>query len=209
MLRFDIDGNWEPEDFVNLFSAVESLYYKALSRPHRHHLYDLYYFELRGPYHSYDEQLDAWNQYLLAEARKTLIGHQRIYVRQVKYASPGKIDLLGVGEAFKSIEGIVDRLIVFFTERTLRREKDAQAKIDTKIKGIEFEKERESLRALQIENARELLTLRRDFPEEFENLALPLAVRDQEKISELVAEGKLIGVQRHDGEQPEDDEESS
>ena len=31
MLRLEIDGNWEPEDFIEVFRGVEALYYKAAS----------------------------------------------------------------------------------------------------------------------------------------------------------------------------------
>lgn len=198
MLRMKIDGNWEPEDFVALLEATESLYYKALSRPYRHHLHDFLLFERRRPFYSYDDQLDATNRYLLAESRNNLPGHSRILVRRVDYASPGKVDLIGIGEAFKSIEGIVDRLITFFTERNLRREKDKQARLDTSIKEIEIEKHRETLKSLQVDNARELLRLRREFPAELENMLVPLAVRDQERLTDLISQQKLIGVRRPD-----------
>ena len=29
MLRLEIDGKWEPEDFIEVLTGVESLYYKA------------------------------------------------------------------------------------------------------------------------------------------------------------------------------------
>jgi hypothetical protein len=29
MLRLEIDGKWEPEDFIEVLKGVESLYYKA------------------------------------------------------------------------------------------------------------------------------------------------------------------------------------
>ena len=36
MLKFKIDGRWEPEDFIEVLTAVESLYYKAVvARPMR------------------------------------------------------------------------------------------------------------------------------------------------------------------------------
>ncbi len=196
MLRIKINGNWEPEDFVALMEATESLYYKALQRPYRHHLHDFLFFEGRRVFYSYDEQLDATNRYLLAESRNSVPGHSRIQVRRVDYASPGKVDLLGIGEAFKSVEGIIDRLITFFTERNLRRERDKQARIETSIKEIDADKQRESLRSLQIENARELLRLRREYPEELENMLVPLAVRDQERLTNLISQQKLIGVKR-------------
>ena len=29
MLRLELSGVWEPEDFIEVFSGIESLYYKA------------------------------------------------------------------------------------------------------------------------------------------------------------------------------------
>ncbi|MEM7664053.1 MAG: hypothetical protein AAF292_17565 [Pseudomonadota bacterium] len=198
MLRMKIDGNWEPEDFIALMKATESLYYKALPRSYRYHLHEFLFLERRRAFYSYEEQLDATNRYLLAESRNSVPGHSRILVRRVDYASPGKVDLIGIGEAFKSVEGIVDRLIKFFTERNLRKERDKQARLETLIKEIEAEKQHETLKSLQIENARELLRLRREFPEELENMIVPLAVRDQERLTDLISQEKLIGVKRSD-----------
>ncbi|MEQ1935308.1 MAG: hypothetical protein ABL962_15720 [Fimbriimonadaceae bacterium] len=198
MLRFKLQGRWEPEDFVDLMVAVESLYYKALDRRHRYGFPDLFIFEGRATFGSFDDRLDNLNQYLLAEARKTRQDWERIYIARLEYASPGKVDLLGIGEAFKAIEGIIDRLIIFFTERNLRKEKDQQAHIETHIKEMDYEKTKESLRSLQIENAEKLLRMHREYPEEFQKFAVPLVVRDQEKLTKLIAERKLIGVRRID-----------
>jgi len=30
MLHFEIDGHWEPEDFIEVLKGIESLYYKAV-----------------------------------------------------------------------------------------------------------------------------------------------------------------------------------
>lgn len=194
MLRLKIEGNWEPEDFINALTAVESLYYKTQRRLHRYPFDDWYFLHRQPRSASYDEQLDALNAYLLAEGRKRLYGYQRLHLSRVQYASPGKIDFLGIGEAFQSIEGIVDRLITFFTERNLRRERDARAHVDTQIKEVELEKHRTSLASLKIDNARRLFEMSREFPEEFQEILIPLIIKDQEKLIDLIAERKITGV---------------
>ena len=195
-LTLKIDGKFEPEDFVDILEAIESLYYKATDHRRRFYLPELYYFERRASSQSYADRLDAANQWLLKEARMTTYGENRLFVSRITYASPGGMDFTGIGKALEAIERVIGRLIDFFTERHKRRETDKQATLDTHIKEIEVEKERETLRAIQIENARELLALRRDFPDELQEILLPLAVQDQERISNQIAEGRLIGVER-------------
>jgi hypothetical protein len=110
-----------------------------------------------------------------------------------------------LGEACKAIEGILDRLIKFFTERHLRRERDRQTDIETALKEIELEKEEENLRSLKLENARMLLRLHADFPDIPEDFLLSLITRDQDKLIPRIAERKLVGVSTTDAEPPERD----
>jgi hypothetical protein len=68
MLRLEIDGHWEPEDFIEVLKGIESLYYKAALR--RRFLYEppFYWFE-RSPFaFSFEEHLDSSNDWLLARA---------------------------------------------------------------------------------------------------------------------------------------------
>lgn len=208
MLRLKIDGSWEPEDFIEVLKGVESLYYKAaLVRRYPGFPYEppFYWFERHSPPVSFDEHLDLSNDWLLARARAVAHGSHRMRVARVHYASPGKIDLVGLGEACRAIEGIVDRLIKFFTERELRREADNQARIETSRKQVELEKDGESLRALKIDNARGLLKLRRDFDDMPEEQIIALIGNDQDRLIPRITEGKLIGVQRYGGEPPKED----
>lgn len=195
-LTLKIDGKFEPEDFIDILEGIESLYYKATDHRRRFYLPELYYFDRLAPGQSYTERLNSANQWLLKEARMTTHGENRLFVSRIIYASPGGMDFTGIGKALEAIERIIGRLIAFFTERHKRRETDKQASLDTQIKEIEVEKERETLRAIQIENAREILALRRDFPDELQEVLLPLAVQDQERLSNQIAEGHLIGVER-------------
>jgi hypothetical protein len=127
-------------------------------------------------------------------------------VARISYASPGGIDLAGLGQACNAIRGIIDSLIKFFTEGELRRQADEQAKIETSIKETEHEKDRESLRALKIENARAILNLRRDFHDVPEDLLVALIGNDQDRLIPRITERKLVGAHRFDGGPAEDDE---
>lgn len=209
MLRLKIDGRWEPEDFIEVLKCVESLYYKAaLDRRFRYEP-PFYWFDRPYLSASFDEHLDLSNDWLLARARATAPPHYRMRVARISYASPGSIDLVGLGQACKAIEGIIDRLIKFFTERGLRREGDKQARIETSTKETEKEKEEESLRALKIQNARAILELRRDFPDMPEDFLVVLIGKDQDRLIPRIAERKLIGVKAYEGEPPKDDDEAS
>ncbi|HEY1755040.1 MAG TPA: hypothetical protein VGG72_06560 [Bryobacteraceae bacterium] len=208
MPRLKIDGSWEPEDFIEVLKGVESLYYKV-AIDHRSP-YDPP-FSLARPYLpiSFDEYLNLSNDWLLgrALARAGARGSHRMRVARIHYASPGKIDLVGLGEACRAIEGIVDRLVKFFTERELRREAANQANIETLRKQVELEKDGESLRALKIENARSILTLRRDFHDVPQDHIVALIGNDQDRLIPRIAEQKIIGVKRYDGETPKENSE--
>jgi len=199
MLSLKIERQWEPEDFIEVLHGMESLYYKAIMSRRGPFIPELYFVERHYPFSSYDDRLNALNEWLLKEARMTASADMRLLIRRIDYASPGSIDFVGIGKALEAVDKTLGRLIDFFTERHKRKESDKQAKIDTGIKEIELAKEQESLRALQIANARELLALRRDYREELEEILVPLAVRDQEKLSSRIAEQKLVGTKQSKG----------
>jgi hypothetical protein len=205
MLRLKIDGSWEPEDFIEVLKGVESLYYKAALERRFPHEPPFYWLERPYPNASFDEHLVLSNDWLLARARAVARGPHRMRVARIRYASPGKIDLVGLGEACRAIEGIIDRFIKFFTERELRREAGNQAKIETLRKKVELEKDGESLRALKIENARSILTLRREFHDMPEEQFVALSGNDQDMLIPRIAEKRLIGVKRYDADPSKED----
>ena len=202
MLRLEIDGKWEPEDFIEVLKGVESLYYKAaLHRRFPRFPYepDFYWFERSYLPVSFEEHLNLANDWLLARARATAHAEYRMKVARIAYASPGGIDLAGLGQACNAVKGIIDSFIKLYTERHLRREADAQAEIETGMK-------EESLSAMKIENVRKLLELRRDFPDVSEDTFIALIGNDQDRLIPRIAERKLIGVRIVDGAPPKDDE---
>lgn len=142
----------------------------------------------------------------MSYARTTAQSDRRLGITRIEYASPGGIDLVGFGEACKALEGIIDRLIKFFTERDLRRKRGKQAKIETALKEIELEKEQENLRALKLENAQRIWELRRKYPEAAKDLFLALINQDQDKLISRIAEGKIVRVRTIDSEPYKDDE---
>jgi hypothetical protein len=201
MLRLEIDGRWEPEDFIEVLTGIESLYYKAaLIRRYRFpYQPPFYWYERPELPASFDDHLRHTNDWLLAQARATARAEYRMMVARISYASPGGIDLAGVGQACNAVKGIVDSFIKLYTERHLRHEADAQARIETAMK-------EESLSAMKVENARKLLELRHDYPDVPDDLFIALIGNDQDRFIPRIAERKLIGVQAIDGERSEDEE---
>lgn len=184
-MRLNINGHWEPVDFIETFEAIESLYFMSLQQMEGrfHERPQLSFYEgedLR--FSSYEAYLDAANKMMLERARRTTPKSTRLYIRRINFASPGGIDFAGFGQAMESVDRIVGRLVSFFTEKRVRAEKSLQA-------GIETDVARQNLLTLKIENARRLLELRRDFPEDEHLIAI--AVRDQDRLGERIAEGLI------------------
>ena len=202
MLRLEIDGQWDPEDFIEVLTGLESMYYKAVARQLLPHDLPLRWFARSSPAISFEDDLDLSNSWLLSWARIISPRDSRLSINQVQYASPGAIDFAGVGKAFEAIEGIIDRLIKLFTERRLRQERNKQASIETARQQVGLEKDHESLRAQKIENARSLLALQRDYPDAPDELLLALISRDQDRLIPRIAEGKIVGVRTIGREPP-------
>lgn len=208
MLRLEIDGAWEPQDFIEVLQATESMYYKLAHPAYRYSSRFLFFeemrlFERQAVYaQSYETLLDTINERLLDRARYESAGYERLRVKRINYASPGGLDLIGIGKVCEVIADSIGRMKVYFDDRHVRRERDEQARIETERKRVELEKEQESLRATKIENAKNALELLDRHPEENEWL-LPLLVRDQDALSNRIAERKLITASTHLDEPPE------
>jgi hypothetical protein len=182
-----IDRGWEPSDFAEVLTAIESLYYKvALAHDGPLSYPGSIFRRLRGWYPvGVTDELDQLNGLLLAEARTIAPPAMRLRVARIEYASPGGIDLAGAGQAAEAVDRTIGRLIDFFSGRKQRLEKDKQAEIDTEIK-------EQNLIACKIDNAEKLLDLMAKYPEH-KDLLVALFVRDQDRIAARIAEGLITG----------------
>lgn len=202
MLRLEIDGRWEPEDFIEVLKGVESLYYKAaLARRYPKFPYEPPFYWRDREYLpiSFDDHLNLTNDWLLARARAVARGNFRLKVARVSYASPGGIDFAGLGQACSAVKDVILAIVKHCGERELRRQADKQARVETSMK-------EESLRAMKIENARKLLEIQRDFPDVPEDIFISLIGNDQDRLIPRIAEGKLVSVQVVENDPPADDE---
>ncbi len=210
MLSLEIDGKWEPQDFIEVLGAIESFYYK-LAQERRHRLMPPYWLEddyflferERFGGSSFEAALDRLNARMLDRARYETPSYRRLSVSRIQYSSPGGIDLLGIGKIVETLANSIGRMKTYFDEAHLRSERDAQARLDTELKRIEIEKERESLQALKIRNAQDALQLLDSHPDMHEAL-VPLLVRDQDAIASRLAERKLISARVIPGDQEQD-----
>lgn len=184
MLRISIEGRWSPDEFIALLEGFEGLYYKS-------HKWSTSSYGI--PHPSLSEILLSRSMtrghvnYILTEEGRTLADRQsRLEVAAISYGSPGSIDLVGLGKAFEAIASIIEKLIKYFSERKLRE--------------VQLERERESLRSLKLENARQLLELRRDYPDVPDSLLISLCILDQDKLIPLIAERKILDVRQLPGD---------
>src|SRR6185437_10598224 len=145
-----IAGRWEPQDFIEVLGAIESFNYKlAQERWHRLRppfwLDDDYFLFERERFGvlSFEAFLDRLNGRMLERARYETPSHRRLSVRRIQYASPGGIDLLGIGKVFETLANSIGRMKIYFDEAHLRNQRHTQASLDTELKRIEVEKERE------------------------------------------------------------------
>lgn len=200
MLRLEIDGRWEPQDFIEVLRAVESFYYKLAGGRRYHSRWPFLLDEDYSPWATerfaalpFEATLDHLNQRMLERARYETPSYGRLSVVRIQYASPGGIDLLGIGKIFETLANSIARMKTYFDEADLRSERDAQARLDTELKRIEVQKERENLQSLKIKNAQDALQLLESHPD-MRDAMVPLLVRDQDAIASRLAERKLVSA---------------
>ena len=207
MLRLKLDGKWEPEDFIDVFRGVESLYYKAaIERSYRHQGSLGWPGSLWST--TFERHVEEANSWFLSEARAIALPQERLRITCIEYGSPGIIDIQGVGKVLEVLAGAIGRSVTFFAERDLRKERMKQAKLESRKMEIGLEFEEESVRALKLANAQKLLEIRQDYPDWPEDRFLLLAVSDLDKLLPRIAEGKLVGAMSIRGESPKGDKEA-
>lgn len=131
LLRLHILGHWSAREFWQNLSTIEEIY-------------NLIFIINRIN----TSQGELWPDEPLTEPLsfdKYINENERLSVRKIRYASPGKIDLLGLG----TITGHIKDLIIFIIEHRV------------KLKSIELDERKrvEEIRQLSIENASRIIEL--------------------------------------------------
>jgi hypothetical protein len=193
VIKLHLAEQWEPQDYLAAISAVERVYYISLF----HAQFDEFVgfqSQRRRMASRFGWPFDGWLPEFIYTCRALADDEQRLLVSRISHASPGFIEIKGLGKAAQAVDSALGRIIAIFTERRLRRERDEQEAVKTATL-------RENLNSLKIENARKLLELDRDFPGAFHRQQLELAlVEEQEKIENLAARGLLTDQRDHTDE---------
>lgn len=204
-MRLRIAGNWTARNFSDLFTAVSSLYeirflleLAAQDLRDLEYLLEEGYFLRPGPRGSrYRRLLRAGfpmmpissaalfpltDENTMQQLRTFIHEEEALQVRKIEYASPGSIDLAGLG----AVMGHIKDLVVKFVDRN-----DTKRKRHLEDERLSLENER-----LRIENAREFVALAKDCGySEVEIRQLVSRVDDvQDPIERLAAQHKLTDV---------------
>jgi hypothetical protein len=185
-LRFEIAENWSANDFAQFFSSVSWLYNL------RHYLQFALDFEGRGPRILFGVGLEQgayshpfWGRRYLdndtLEKIALRAGHA-LRVKRIEFASPGSIDLVGLGEIAGHLKDFVLRLIERSDTAKARELADDRA---------ELENDR-----LRLENARSFVALAKDLgwsETQIRNLMMQVDEK-QEAIARLADRKQIISV---------------
>lgn len=211
-VRFKIEGSWSAEEMGRLLVAISDLYdlrllLELLNDEWR--LLDRYYDEFvhRFPFPSrrrrrflsigpmpwdFAAVLPVLDEPHLTRISNLLEPEERLQVRRVSYASPGSIDLVGIGAVVGHIKDFVLKLIEREDSKRSRELSDEQMSLENDRR--------------RIENARNFVALARDLGyTETEVRRLVAHVDEkQEILDQLVDSRKLIAVVENDegGETP-------
>ena len=185
MLKIQITGYWEPEDFIAILRSVESIYYKFLRNPaDTQRVHPLILWPTRSSFFSYTEEIDNINDWLLSEARAVTRPSDRISISSIEYSSPGEINFRGLGKALDSVRGILNDIHDYCRFGDLKRRQEE----------IKTEMMAESLKVKKIETARKWCEFNDDFGDRLDQRAIELLSRDMDDIARLTYEGKITGI---------------
>ena len=185
MLKIQLAGYWEPEDFIAVFKFVESIYYKfPRNSADSQRSHPLMLWPIRPSFFSYTEEIDKINDWLLSEARAVTRPSERISIHSIEYSSPGEINFRGLGKALDSVRGILTDIHDYCRYGDLKRKQEE----------IKTEMMAESLKIRKLETARKWCELNDDFGHHLDQRPLELHSRDMDDIARLTYEGKITGI---------------
>jgi hypothetical protein len=211
VLRIEIEQAWHASDFQGVFDAVSELYdicavLEIWSSGEPIGDYDYFEFEpellwllaRRGPrkgrmprFFSPAEIVESPNRQLLLESERFQELYKPLLVKKIQFASPGLINLKGLGEPIKHLCKFGEFLIRHFSERNLRA-----AKVD----GEKLRNDR-----LRMQNTRYLLdTAARHRLPPSEILRLGQRIENkQNKMIELIESGQITDIGINENESDE------
>lgn len=154
LLRISINGNWSVSDFAHLFERLQQLYEIAqFGHSQSEHAFS---FNLQRANLLLRQERRRWVYDPLLEAElddefsRVIVRNaifqtlneevEQLQVDRISFASPGSMDVTGIGKAFEQVSkfilGVADRFIAR-EDRELAREEKRQDILAKKIKNIE------------------------------------------------------------------------
>jgi hypothetical protein len=188
IISFEVDGNWIIDDVEKFSSALRYLYKLGL-------LIDYIHRSSRGQ-RSGSFWVDNFNKmyqvkdiaFLESLLKKYYYPSDELTFAQfeivrVQYASPGVVDLVGLGAVVGHIKELAIKTIEFGTTRRQRE--------------LENEQREEEIRKLKLENAFEYVKLLKECGYEKDEIKslVSLIGEKQNVLFELVLEGKITNVE--------------
>jgi hypothetical protein len=185
-LSVQIDGAWEPADFIEVFTGIERLYYRLA--PMIKELDDKPYkrsarWRRRG---SGRFNIDLERDYRPPK--------ERLAVSSVTYSSPGHVNFKGLGPAIDALGQLIQGLVALVTERVLRRERDKQAAVETERLEIQRDRERVSLTAEKITLVMETIDRMEGFGTSLPPETREEVIHELGGILRLAQEGLIVGA---------------
>ena len=185
-LTVQIDGAWEPEDFIEAFSGIERLYYRLAPM-----IEDL------------DDELASKNprrprrraaRFDIEKERDYRPPEERLAVSSVTYNSPGNISFEGLGPAIDAVGRLIQGLAALVTQRVQRKELDKQASVETERLEIQRDSERVSLTAKRIALVMETIEHINQFGNHLPPDIREALIDDLRGILRLIQEGLIAGA---------------
>ena len=203
MLRLHLAERWEPKDYIQAISAIETLYYVMAFR---HDLADSpWLFEpvdyrfTKYPRRSRSRDgLNSLAENFVEQSRLLADHEHRLFVEKISHASPGFIDFEGLGDVIRAVKEMVEDSVGFFANRRRRHAENDQAELKT-------EKRRLDVESTKVELARQKLKLLDELQDRHDRYRHPEARRQIErvlvselsKIEDMVATGLLTDQRDH------------
>jgi hypothetical protein len=192
VLRVEIDGTWTAQEFADFFKSITVLY----------GLRTVLEIRPRERPWGYDRNELALHEALI-EALRSLEPIEQLYVRRIQFASPGSIDLVGIGAIVGHVKDLLLRIIDLAVSAERRRLENEGLHIENERRRIENEKERLELEErksviffLGGPDDEELIMSWDAAPMPRENM--PTIIRTvfdtQGKLKELVQQGKILSA---------------
>lgn len=140
LMRIRIEGRWTVNDYSILFGAIDRFYlFFSLVR--------IADFALSSSANMSDEIIDDDSLFDfegLIDIHESLASGDGLFVKRISYASPGSIDLVGVGQLIGHLKDLLIKIIEIFTLHGERRARVKLMELDIEIRRLQLLREQQA-----------------------------------------------------------------